>query len=185
MINEVLSNAEVKMGKTVEVLQRELATIRTGRASPALVEQLRVDYYGVPTPLGQMATILAPEARLLVIQPWDKGSLTSIEKAILKSGLGLNPTNDGDVIRLSIPQLTEERRKELVRVVRKRVEEGRVAIRNLRREAMEQLRDLARNKEISEDEQKRGLELLQKLTDRFIEESDSIGSEKEAEVLEI
>ncbi len=185
MISEILSNADVKMGKTVEVLQRELATIRTGRASPALVEQIRVDYYGVPTPLGQMATISVPEARLLVIQPWDKGSLSSIEKAILKSGLGLNPANDGDVIRLSIPQLTEERRKELVRVVRKRVEEGRVAIRNVRRETMEQLRDLARNKEISEDEQKRALELLQRLTDRFIEESDSIARDKEAEVLEI
>lgn len=185
MVSEILSNADVKMGKTVEVLQRELATIRTGRASPALVEQIRVDYYGVPTPLGQMATISVPEARLLVIQPWDKGSLSSIEKAILKSGLGLNPANDGDVIRLSIPQLTEERRKELVRVVRKRVEEGRVAIRNVRRETMEQLRDLARNKEISEDEQKRALELLQRLTDRFIEESDSIAQDKEAEVLEI
>ncbi len=185
MISEILSNADVKMGKTVEVLQRELATIRTGRASPALVEQIRVDYYGVPTPLGQMATISVPEARLLVIQPWDKGSLSSIEKAILKSGLGLNPANDGDVIRLSIPQLTEERRRELVRVVRKRVEEGRVAIRNVRRETMEQLRDLARNKEISEDEQKRALELLQRLTDRFIEESDSIARDKEAEVLEI
>lgn len=185
MISEFLSNADVKMGKTVEVLQRELATIRTGRASPALVEQIRVDYYGVPTPLGQMATISVPEARLLVIQPWDKGSLSSIEKAILKSGLGLNPANDGDVIRLSIPQLTEERRRELVRVVRKRVEEGRVAIRNVRRETMEQLRDLARNKEISEDEQKRALELLQRLTDRFIEESDTIVRDKEAEVLEI
>lgn len=185
MVSEILSNADVKMGKTVEVLQRELATIRTGRASPALVEQIRVDYYGVPTPLGQMATISVPEARLLVIQPWDKGSLSSIEKAILKSGLGLNPANDGDVIRLSIPQLTEERRKELVRVVRKRVEEGRVAIRNVRRETMEQLRDLTRNKEISEDEQKRALELLQKLTDRFIEESDRIARDKEAEVLEI
>lgn len=185
MISEFLSNADVKMGKTVEVLQRELATIRTGRASPALVEQIRVDYYGVPTPLGQMATISVPEARLLVIQPWDKGSLSSIEKAILKSALGLNPANDGDVIRLSIPQLTEERRKELVRVVRKRVEEGRVAIRNVRRETMEQLRDLARNKEISEDEQKRALELLQRLTDRFIEESDTIARDKEAEVLEI
>lgn len=185
MVSEILSNTDVKMGKTVEVLQRELATIRTGRASPALVEQIRVDYYGVPTPLGQMATISVPEARLLVIQPWDKGSLSSIEKAILKSGLGLNPANDGEVIRLSIPQLTEERRKELVRVVRKRVEEGRVAIRNVRRETMEQLRDLARNKEISEDEQKRALELLQKLTDRFIEESDSIARDKEAEVLEI
>ncbi len=185
MVSEALSNADVKMGKTVEVLQRELATIRTGRASPALVEQIRADYYGVPTAIGQMATISVPEARLLVIQPWDKGSLTSIEKAILKSGLGLNPTNDGDVIRLSIPQLTEERRRELVRVVRKRVEEGRVALRNVRRETVEQLRDLARNKEISEDEQKRALELLQRLTDRFIEESDSIGRDKEAEVLEI
>jgi ribosome recycling factor len=185
MVSEVLSNADAKMGKTVEVLQRELATIRTGRASPALVEQIRVDYYGVPTALAQIATISVPEARLLVIQPWDKGSLTSIEKAILKSSLGLNPANDGDVIRLSIPQLTEERRRELVRVVRKRVEEGRVAIRNVRREIVEQLRDLARNKEISEDEQKRALELLQRLTDRFIEESDSIGSAKEAEVLEI
>lgn len=185
MVSEILSNADVKMGKTVEVLQRELATIRTGRASPALVEQIRVDYYGVPTPLGQMATISVPEARLLVIQPWDKGSLSSIEKAILKSGLGLNPANDGDVIRLAIPQLTEERRRELVRVVRKRVEEGRVAIRNVRRETMEQLRDLTRNKEISEDEQKRALELLQRLTDRFIEESDSIARDKEAEVLEI
>jgi ribosome recycling factor len=185
MVNEALSNADVKMGKTVEVLQRELATIRTGRASPALVEQIRVDYYGVPTAIVQMATISVPEARLLVIQPWDKESLTNIEKAILKSGLGLNPTNDGDVIRLSIPQLTEERRRELVRVVRKRVEEGRVAIRNVRRETVEQLRDLARDKEISEDEQKRALELLQRLTDRFIEESDSIGRDKEAEVLEI
>ena len=185
MVSEILSSADVKMGKTVEVLQRELATIRTGRASPALVEQIRVDYYGVPTPLGQMATISVPEARLLVIQPWDKGSLSSIEKAILKSGLGLNPANDGDVIRLAIPQLTEERRRELVRVVRKRVEEGRVAIRNVRRETMEQLRDLARNKEISEDEQKRALGLLQRLTDRFIEESDSIARDKEAEVLEI
>lgn len=185
MVSEILSSADVKMGKTVEVLQRELATIRTGRASPALVEQIRVDYYGVPTPLGQMATISVPEARLLVIQPWDKGSLSSIEKAILKSGLGLNPANDGDVIRLAIPQLTEERRRELVRVVRKRVEEGRVAIRNVRRETMEQLRDLARNKEISEDEQKRALELLQRLTDRFVEESDSIARDKEAEVLEI
>jgi len=185
MVSEILSSADVKMGKTVEVLQRELATIRTGRASPALVEQIRVDYYGVPTPLGQMATISVPEARLLVIQPWDKGSLSSIEKAILKSGLGLNPANDGDVIRLAIPQLTEERRRELVRVVRKRVEEGRVAIRNVRRETMEQLRGLARNKEISEDEQKRALELLQRLTDRFIEESDRIARDKEAEVLEI
>ena len=185
MIEVILKATNQKMEHAVDGIRHELGGIRTGKASPALIENLQVDAYGSKMPLIQLATINAPEARLLVIQPWDKGSLTSIEKAILKSSLGLNPTNDGDVIRLSIPQLTEERRKELVRVVRKRVEEGRVAIRNLRREAMEQLRDLARNKEISEDEQKRGLELLQKLTDRFIEESDSIGRDKEAEVLEI
>ena len=173
------------MNKTLEVLQRELATIRTGRASPALVENIRVDYHGVPTPINQMATISVPEARLIVIHPWDKEALSSIEKAILKSDLGLNPTNDGNVIRLSIPQLTEEGRKRLVRVVRKKVEEGRIAIRNIRREAVEELRGLERNKEISEDEQKRALEQLQRQTDSFIEQSDSIGESKEAEVMEI
>ncbi len=185
MVTEVLSTADDKMNKTLDVLQRELATIRTGRASPALVENIRVDYYGVPTPIDQLATISVPEARLIVIHPWDKQSLSSIEKAILKSDLGLNPTNDGNVIRLSIPQLTEEGRKRLVRVVRKKIEDGRIAIRNIRREAVEELRGLERNKEISEDEQKRALEQLQRHTDSFIEQSDSIGKSKEAEVLEI
>lgn len=185
MIDETLASADTKMGKTIEVLQRELAAIRTGRASPALVENIRVDHYGVPTSIGQVATISIPEARTLIIKPWDKGALSSIERAILKSDLGLNPANDGNVIRLTIPQLTEERRRELVRVVRKRVEEGRIAIRNIRREAMEELRRLVRKKEISEDEQKRALDRLQRLTDSFIAETDSIAEGKEAEIMEI
>ncbi len=152
MIGETLADAEERMGKAVEALRRELVTIRTGRASPGLVEHLRVDYYGTPTPLRQLASISVPEARLLTIQPWDKGAMESIEKTILKSDLGLNPSNDGTIIRLVIPQLTEERRKELVRVVHKKVEDGRVAIRNVRRDAHEMLRDLMREKEISEDE---------------------------------
>ena len=185
MIDEILASADTKMGKTIEVLQRELAAIRTGRASPALVENIRVDHYGVPTPIGQVAAISIPEARTIIIKPWDKGALSSIERAILKSDLGLNPANDGNVIRLTIPQLTEERRRELVRVVRKRVEEGRIAIRNIRREAMEELRSLVRNKEISEDEQKRALDWLQRLTDSFIHETNSIAEGKEAEIMEI
>ncbi|PIU56211.1 MAG: ribosome recycling factor, partial [Chloroflexi bacterium CG07_land_8_20_14_0_80_51_10] len=174
-----------KMTKAIEVLGRELASLRTGRASPGLVEHIRVDYYGTPTPLDQLAGISAPEVRMLIIQPWDKGVLPTIEKAILKSDLGLNPSSDGKVIRLVIPQLTEERRKELVKVVRKRVEEGRIAIRNIRREAMENLRKMEREKEISEDEEKRAESQLQDLTDKFIENVDQIGADKETEVLEI
>jgi ribosome recycling factor len=185
MIEDVQSEAENKMRKAVEALKRELGTIRTGRASPALVERLIVDYYGQPTPLNQLANIAAPEARLLVIQPWDKQSLGMIEKAILKSDLGLTPTNDGRLIRLVIPQLTEERRKELVKVVRKKTEEGRVAIRNIRREAHDDLKDLEKEKLISEDDHKRANEQLQKLTDRYIEEVDHVGQHKEAEVLEV
>jgi ribosome recycling factor len=185
MIDEVLFDADAKMGKAVEALQQGLSSIRTGRASPALVERIRVDYYSVPTPVNQLATISVPEARLIVIQPWDKEALPAIERAILKSDLGLNPTNDGNVLRLSIPLLTEERRRELVRLVHKRTEEGRIAIRNIRREAMEELRRLLRNKEISEDEQRRALEQLQRLTDDFIERANDIGGNKEDEVLEI
>lgn len=185
MISDVLATAEAKMTKAIEVLGRELASLRTGRASPGLVEHIRVDYYGTPTPLDQLAGISAPEVRMLIIQPWDKGVLPTIEKAILKSDLGLNPSSDGKVIRLVIPQLTEERRKELVKVVRKRVEEGRIAIRNIRREAMENLRKMEREKEISEDEEKRAESQLQDLTDKFIENVDQIGADKETEVLEI
>ncbi len=185
MIEETLTDAEERMGKAVEALRRELATIRTGRASPGLVEHLRVDYYGTPTALNQLATISVPEARLLTIQPWDKGAMEAIEKTIQKSDLGLNPSNDGTIIRLVIPQLTEERRKELVRVVHKKVEDGRVAIRNVRRDGHEMLRDLMRGKEISEDEEHRAQEQLQKVTDRFVSEADETGREKEQELLEV
>ena len=185
MIEETLADAEQRMGKAVEALRRELATIRTGRASPGLVEQLRVDYYGTPTPLKQLASISVPEARLLTIQPWDKGTMDAIEKAIQRSDLGLNPSNDGTLIRLVIPPLTEERRKELARVVHKKVEEGRVAVRNVRRDAHEMLRDLLREKGISEDEEHRAQEQLQKVTDRFIAEADRVGQDKERELLEV
>lgn len=185
MIGETLADAEQRMTKAIEALRRELATIRTGRASPGLVEHLRVDYYGTPTPLKQLATISVPEARLLTIQPWDKGALGAIEKAIQKSDLGLNPSNDGSLIRLVIPQLTEDRRKDLVKLVHKKVEEGRVAIRNVRRDAHELLRDLLREKEISEDEEHRAQEQLQKITDRFIHQADEVGKEKEQELLEV
>jgi ribosome recycling factor len=173
------------MGKAVEALRRDLATVRTGRANPALVEHIRVDYYGTPTPLQQLATVAVPEARLLTIQPWDKGSLGAIEKAIQKSDLGLTPNNDGSIIRLVIPQLTEERRKELVRVVHKKVEEGRVAVRNIRRDAHSMLRELLHEKEISEDQERNAQEDLQKVTGRFITEADNVGNDKEQELLEV
>ena len=185
MIDETMADAEQRMGKAIEALRRELATIRTGRANPGLVEHLRVDYYGTPTPLKQLASITVPEARLLTIQPWDKGSLGAIEKAIQKSDLGLNPSNDGAIIRLAIPVLTEERRRELVKVVHKKVEDGRVAIRNIRRDAHEMLRDFRHEKEISEDEEHRAQEQLQKVTDRFIAQADEVGKEKEHELLEV
>ena len=173
------------MEKSIEVLQVELGSIRTGRASPALVEHIKVEYAGVPTPLNQLAGIYAPEARLLVIQPWDRSSIRDVEKAILKSDLGLTPTSDGTLVRISIPQLTEERRQELTKAVRKRVEEGRIAIRNLRREAMEELKGLEKNKEMSQDELKRALDQLQKLTDSFIAETERIGQDKEVELAEV
>lgn len=173
------------MGKAIDALRRDLATVRTGRASPNLVDHLRVDYFGTPTPLKQLASIAVPEARLITIQPWDKGSLALIEKAIQKSDLGLNPSNDGQLIRLVIPQLTEERRRDMVKVVHKKVEDGRVAIRNVRRDAHEVLRELEREKEISEDEEHRAQEQLQKVTDRFVAEADKVGQDKEHELLEV
>jgi ribosome recycling factor len=185
MIDDVLADAKDRMGKAVEALRKELATIRTGRAHPGLIEHLRVDYYGAPTPLNQLATINVPEPRLLTIQPWDHQSLGAIEKAILKSDLGLNPSNDGNIIRLVIPQLTEERRKELAKVVRKKVEEGRVAVRNVRRDRHDELRRLQREKEISEDAQYLAQEELQELTDSFIQEVERVGEEKEAELLAV
>jgi ribosome recycling factor len=185
MIDDVLADAKDRMGKAIEALRKELATIRTGRAHPGLIEHLRVDYYGAPTPLNQIATIGVPEPRLLTIQPWDRQGLGAIEKAIHKSDLGLNPINDGNIIRLVIPQLTEERRKELVKVVHKKVEEGRVAVRNVRRDCHDELRRLQKEKAISEDSQYRGQEELQKLTDEFIQEIERVGEEKEAELLAV
>ena len=185
MVTETLQNVERKMKASNEVLKKDLATIRTGRATPALIEHIKVDYVGVPTPLMQLAGISAPEARLLVIQPWDRNSLRNIEKAILTSDLGLHPNNDGNVIRLSIPPLSEERRQELIKVVRRRIEERKIAIRNLRREAMDELKKLEKDKNISQDEHKRALDQLQKLTDSFIAEAEQIGQDKEVELMEV
>ncbi len=184
MVEDVLKEAEAKMQKAVEAARRELVTIRTGRASPALVERLPVEYYGQPTPLMQLSTITAPEPRLLVIQPFDPNAIPMIEKAILKSELGLNPSNDGRVIRIILPQLTEERRRELVRLVHRKTEEFRVAIRNIRREALEDLRELEKEKLISQDDHRRAQERLQKLTDRYIGLIDNLEREKEKEILE-
>ncbi len=185
MIDDLLKEIEARMKKAEEVLQGDLATIRTGRASPALVEKLRVDYYGAPTPLNQLAAISVPEPRLMIIRPYDPTSLSEIEKAILKSDLGLTPLNDGKVIRLPIPRLTEERRQELVRVVGRRVEEARVAIRNCRRDGLQDLREMEKEKLISEDEHYRAREDMQKLTDKCVERVDEVGRAKEEEIKEV
>ncbi|MCD6453195.1 MAG: ribosome recycling factor [Dehalococcoidales bacterium] len=184
-MDEILQNIEVKMRASIELLERELATIRTGHASPVLVEHLKVEYAGVPTPLNQLAGISAPGASLLVIQPWDKGSLRNIEKAILKSDLGLNPANDGNVIRINVPPLSEERRQELIRVVRSRIEKERIIIRNLRRDAIDELRKLEKSKNISQDDLKRASDRLQKLTDRFITSAEQVGQDKETKLKEV
>jgi len=185
MASQTLRNTEEKMQKMVEGLRKELATIRTGHASPALVEYIKVDYAGALTPLNQLAGISAPEARLLVIQPWDKGSLRNIERAIQASDLGLNPTSDGNIIRINIPPLSEERRQELIKVVRRRIEERKVVIRNLRREAVDELRQMEKNKDISQDEHKRLLNQLQKVTDSFITSTEQVGLDKEAELAQV
>ena len=185
MIDDTLRDAEHRMQSAVTALDRDLDTVRTGRARPALVETLKVEYYGTPTPLNQMAAINAPEPRLITIQPWDKTQLGTIEKAIQKSDLGLNPTNDGNIIRLVIPALTEDRRKDLVKVVHKKVEEGRVAVRNVRRDCLDELRKLQHAKDISDDDERRAQDRLQKLTDRFIAEIDRHGQTKEQELLEV
>jgi ribosome recycling factor len=185
MIDEILLEVDGKMQKTTQVLKREMESIRSGRATPALVDHIKVEAYDAPAPLNQLATVSVPEARLILIHPWDRSIVANIHKALLKSDLGLNPINDGDVIRLVIPPPTEERRKELVKVVRKRAEESKVAIRNLRRDAMEELRKLEKNKGTSHDEGVRASDRLQKLTDRFIAEITQIGQDKETEIMEI
>jgi ribosome recycling factor len=185
MVKVILKEAEDHMSRSVGVLEQDLKGIRTGRASPALIERLPVAYYGTPTPLEQLATISAPEPQLLAIRPYDPGSLKEIERAILASDLGLTPNNDGKIIRLQIPRLTEERRNELVKVVHKRVEEARIAVRNVRRDAQDKMRDAEKEKHISEDELKRGRDDLQKLTDKMTEQLESVGDRKEREILEV
>lgn len=185
MIKDIKADAEQRMKLSIEALHRDLSSLRTGRASPALVERISVDYYGTQTPLNQIAGVSVPEARLLVIQPWDKGALPAIERAIQMSELGLNPNNDGQVIRLSIPQLTEERRKDLVKVLRSKVEDGKVSVRNVRRDAMDSIKDLLKEKEIGEDDERRAESEIQDLTNRFIEEADLLAQAKEEEILEV
>ena len=185
MVQEQISDAKTRMHKAVEALQHELSTVRTGRASTGLVEHIKVDYYGAPTPLQQLATISTPDAKLIVISPYDKGALGAIEKAIQKSDLGLQPSNDGSVVRLAIPPLTEERRKELAKHVRKRVEEARVAVRNVRRDIHEHLRKLEHDHAISQDDLHRSETELQKLTDDQVSQLDDLGTEKEQEILTV
>src|SRR5947209_17870018 len=185
LIDELLADARERMGKSVEATQSEFNSVRTGRASPALLDRIQVDYYGSPTPLKQLATIHAPEAQLLTVQPYDKSSIKAIEKSIRDSDLGLNPSNDGNLIRLSIPPLTEERRREMVKVLHNIAEEGRVKIRNVRRDVMHDLRELRKEGEAGEDEERRAESELQKVTDERIAELDSHLKGKEAEILEV
>jgi ribosome recycling factor len=185
LIDELLGDARERMLKSAEAAQHEFSTVRTGRASPALLDRVVVDYYGALTPLNQLATISAPEARLLTVQPYDKSSIKAIEKAINESDVGLNPSNDGNVVRLVVPELTEERRRELVKVVRNLAEEGRVAIRNVRRDTMHQLRELKTEGEASSDDEHRAEVELQKLTDSRVGDLDKALKAKEEEILEV
>jgi ribosome recycling factor len=185
MLKEAHNEAEERMKGALEALEEDLAGIRTGRASPALVERLSVEYYGMPTPLMQLATISVPESRMLMIRPFDASSLRSIERAILISDLGLTPNNDGKVIRLNLPPLTEERRRDLVKLVHNRLEEARVAVRNIRRDGIKDLREFEHEKLISEDELEEGEESLQELTDKYIEMVNDVGERKEKEIMEV
>ena len=185
MIDELIQDASRRMDKTIEATRDHLNTVRTGRASAALLDRIQIDYYGQPTPLKQLATINVPEPRMLTIQPFDPGSLRAIEKAIQESDLGLQPANDGKLIRLPIPQLTEERRKELVRIVRQLAEEGRVAVRNVRRDVMHDLKELVVNGEVGDDEERRAEGTVQKLTDDHVNRIDELLKHKEAEIMEV
>lgn len=185
MPKTVIANIKDRMTKAIQAYTRELASVRAGRASASLLDRITVDYYGAPTPVNQLAGISVPEARLLVIQPYDKSILGEIEKAILKSDLGLNPSNDGSIIRIMIPQLTEERRKDLVKVVKKASEEAKIAIRNIRRDGNDDLKKLEKNGEITEDAQRGYSDDIQKLTDDYIAKVDQITKDKEKEILEV
>jgi len=185
MLEEIIAELEDKMRKSIANLQKEFAVIRTGRANPAMFDSIRVDAYGSDMPLNQVASISIPEPRLVVIQPWDKGNLGPIEKAILKSDLSVNPTNDGNLIRIQIPDLTEERRKEYVKTAKHKAEECRVAIRNIRRDGNDMVKELEKEKDISEDEAKAGQARIQKITDKYIEEVQKYTDNKEKEILNL
>ncbi len=185
MIKELLQETESRMLKTLQALEVDLRTVRTGRASPALVERVMVEYYGTPTPLNQLAVISAPEPNLLVIRPFDPASLGDIEKAIQTADLGLNPGNDGRLIRVPIPRLTEERRREMVKRVSRRVEEAKIALRNIRRDSLDELREYEGESMISEDDLTRGQDQLQELTDKYVEQVDEVGNRKEQDIMEI
>jgi len=185
VIKDLLTDAESRMEKVVENMVREYAALRAGRANPALLDKVMVECYGVQTPVNQTANISCPEPRLMVIQPWDKNNIAAIERAIMKSDLGITPASDGVVIRLMVPQLTEERRRELVKLCAKRAEEAKVAVRNVRRDVNDDIKELEKAKEASEDESKKGLDDAQKLTDKFIKRIDEILQKKEAEIMEV
>lgn len=185
MIRDTLKDAEERMGKAMDALKRDLNTIRTGRAAPSLLDRVMIEYYGAPTPLIQLAGITAPEARLLVIQPYDRSTLGLIEKAILKSDLGVQPNNDGQQIRINIPPLTEERRKQFVKLVHSQVEDAKIAVRNIRRDALSHIHKLATDKHVSEDEERRGTTQLDEIVKRYVDEADKIGKVKEHEVMEV
>jgi len=184
-IEDFLADCERRMDKSIEATRTEFNSVRTGRASTALLDRITIDYYGTATPLNNMATIGAPEARLLTVQPYDPSQIKAIEKAIMESDLGLTPSNDGKIVRLPIPQLTEERRKELVKVVRRYAEEGKVAVRNVRRDVMRHLEELVRNGDVGDDEERRGEAQVQKLTDDHVKRIDELLKHKEAEILEV
>jgi ribosome recycling factor len=185
MTDDIRRNADTRMSRAIDALEHDLAAIRTGRAGTALVERIAVDYYGTTTPLNQLASISVPEAHTIVIQPWDRSALGAIEKAILKSDVGITPNSDGTLVRLTIPALTEDRRKDLVKLVHKRMEEARVEIRNHRRDVADEIKKAEKDGEIGSDEQRREMELLQKVTDRWTGEVDRVGKHKEQEILEV
>ncbi len=185
MIADIIKDAEHRMKGAMDALHHNLDSVRTGRASPALVERIQVDYYGTATPLNQLAGISVPEARQIVIQPWDRGAMGPIEKAIMQSDIGITPNNDGQVIRLNIPMLTEERRKQMVKLVHNTVEESKVAVRNVRRDALSSAKDLVKAKEIGEDEERGAQQEIENLTKKYVDEADRIGKAKEQEVLEV
>ena len=185
MANKDIDQTKIRMEKAITNLEEEFNTIRVGRANPHVLDKIMVDYYGTPSPINQVANISVPEPRMITIQPWERNMIGDIERAIMKSDLGLNPVNDGTMIRLSIPQLTKERRQEIVKVVHKKTEEGRVGIRNIRRDAIDALKKLEKTKEISEDELKKAQDDMQKLTDKYIKEADKVMAAKEKEVMEV